>query len=557
MFLNRPRSAIALVVVGFVVELFFTTQISTARAATSSAKDQAPYRVLAKVFQEKLSEKRGNGQFDDDGDEPPTIPKLTKTLSKLASNQQTFKGADGMFYEAYQRTHAGDDINDISVSGRAQRTATRLAAIAEALYACELIEIVEHPEISTSNGDDEDSVLHNKEILLNTTLGSKSGKSDDALEKGSDLSLSVLVIYEPHYTGGMGLEHGNLLSLTQSSSNPSSSESENRMQQLCKGGRLLVILGNNPSLSNTRRIEILDETPRRVKISSGLVTNEVASVQPELYKEAGNLLTLLEPQLRKYNESSVHFVGHSLAGGVANLAATILDGSIPMPKQKMKGKSRRKKRRKGSEQLEPIERDESDSLSMNKTPDVEEDENQEETIVKPLNGLGRARSSALTLGSPPCLSSNVVAAFCTSFIYGDDIVCRTTKDSISRLESRIEKTMHRGFVGKKLGWMSDTLSLTVSSLQSHAHGSEGEEAKLAIPGSAFLVKPRKLGGKCSIHEVGNMKKGGMREALFFQLNDILLSKSMFKHTTLNSYIQGLGRTQLRSVTNDENLGDYD
>ena len=100
--------------------------------------------------------------------------------------------------------------------------------------------------------------------------------------------------------------------------------------------------------------------------------------------------------------------------------------------------------------------------------------------------------------------------------------------------------------------------MTVSSLQTHAHGSEGEEMRLAIPGRAFLVRPRRLGGSCSIHEVGNLKKGGreaLREALLWQMNDVLLSKSMWKHHELESYIQGLDRTQLRGVTDDQSHAD--
>mmetsp|Transcript_34980 Transcript_34980/g.39287 ORF Transcript_34980/g.39287 Transcript_34980/m.39287 type:complete len:237 (+) Transcript_34980:4405-5115(+) len=201
---------------------------------------------------------------------------------------------------------------------------------------------------------------------------------------------------------------------------------------------------------------------------------------------------------------------------------------------------------------------EGDVCNKNCSKDVllADEKNQDEEVIvhlESLNGLGRSRSSALTLGAPPCLSSNVVAAFCTSFMYGDDIVCRTTEDSISRLVKRIEKNLHVGFVGKKFGWMSDTLSLTVSSLQSHAHGSEGEEARLSIPGRAYLVRPRRLGGICSIHEVGNLKKGGreaLREALLWQMNDVLLSTSMWKHHSLKSYIQGLDRTQLRGVADD-------
>ena len=530
-FSRRSTGSVALVIVNFVLQILLSTQLYSsfgripATAAAASAKNQVPYRLLATVLQEKLSETSEYG-------EAPTVAELTKTLSKLASNQQTFKGLDGVAHEAYQRTHSGDDVTDISVSGRAQRSAARLAAVAEALYACELVEIAEQPGLSLSNEDNE------KQVLLNVTLG------DENSEK--DLSLSVVVIYEPDYSGGMGLEHGTLLSLTTSSGAPK----ENRPKG--KGGRLLVALGQKSSLSTAQKIELLDQPPKKVKLSSGLVTDEVASVQPELYKKAGELVTLLEPQLRQYNTSSIHFVGHSLAGGVASLAATILDGSIPMPRQKTNRKSKKKKRTRKSEPI--IDEEESEKTSSSDSPNTESDDLEEEVPLAPLNGLGRARSSALALGCPPCLSGNVLAAFCTSFIYGDDIVCRTTENSIARLEKRVERTSGGGFIGKRLGFMSDTLSLTVSSLQTHAHGSEGEEMRLAIPGRAFLVRPRRLGGSCSIHEVGNLKKGGreaLREALLWQMNDVLLSTSMWKHHELESYIQGLDRTQLRGVTDDQ------
>jgi len=322
-------------------------------------------------------------------------------------------------------------------------------------------------------------------------------------------------------------------------------------------GRLLIVLGNPFSGDSVQCLQTLDEPPRLLKLSSGLVTNEVASVQPTLYKTAGKLLSLLEPQLRHYNTSAIHFVGHSLAGGVASLAATILDGSIPMPKAK---KSKRDKKSKSSKPVEETEtsKDDIDSTSKNATKTLKpDDDDQQEIVMEPLNGLGRARSSALMLGGPPCLSSNVLAAFCTSFINGDDIVCRTSQESIDRLVGRMERNLYGGFVGKNFGWMSDTLSMTVSGLQSHAHGSEGEEVKLSVPGRAYLVRPRRLGNICSIHEVGNLKKGGreaLREALLWQMHDVLLSKSMWKHHSLESYIQGLDRVQLRGVV-DYDSGD--
>ena len=425
--------------------------------------------------------------------------------------------------------------------------------------------MTENPQLL---GTDEITEQQRKEVIANETIGT----GPENITEDGTLPLSVVVIYEPFYNGGRGLEHGSIFYSLKNMSPRSPPDSENKENRPRTGGRLLVVLGDRSSsaLSTTERIKLLVETPQRIKLSSGLVTNEVASVQPTLYKTAGELLTVLEPHLRQYNTSCVHFVGHSLAGGVASLAATIFDGAIPMPPKKGRkngNKKRKKKKPKSTHQEKTASTSIDESNSMGNASDKnnsritvsEEDDHDQEALPKePLNGLGRSRSSALTLGCPPCLSGNVPAAFCTSFIFGDDIVCRTTEDSIDRLVRRIKRNLNSGFVGRKLGLakLSDTLSMTVSSLQSHAHGSEGEESRLSIPGRAYLVRPRRLGGICSIHEVGVLKKGGreaLREALLWQMDDVLLSKSMWKHHNLVSYIHGLDRTQLRGVTDDEDM----
>jgi hypothetical protein len=450
--------------------------------------------------------------------------KLTKALLRLASSQQTFKKLDGMAHEAYQRTHSGDDI-DTSVAGRAQRSAARLAATAEGLLACELVELVQTPSHLVGN---ETSV--NRQLIFNSTAADNT----TSVIKLGDSKLSILVWYEETYDRGAGLEHGSIAALADSDSYKTATK-----------GRLLIVLGDAVSDNLVDTLEILNQPPKRIKLSSGLVTNEVASVQPALYQTAGQLLEVMEPHLRQYNQSAVHFVGRSLAGGVASLAATMLDGTIPLPKSK---KKRRKKTEKAA-----IERVETTDSVENEANETKTDQ---EPKLEPLNGLGRARSSALSLGAPPCLSSNVLAAYCTSFIYGDDIVSRTTHESLDHLSGRIQKTIKGGFIGKNIGLMTDTLSLTMSGLKSHAHGSEGEEIKLSIPGRAYLVRPRRLGGSCSIHEVGNMKKGGreaLRANLLWQLHDILLSKSMWKHHELESYIQGLDRVQLRTTAEGDLL----
>ena len=97
----------------------------------------------------------------------------------------------------------------------------------------------------------------------------------------------------------------------------------------------------------------------------------------------------------------------------------------------------------------------------------------------------------------------------------------------------------------------------VSSLQSHAKGSEGEEARLSVPGQSFLVRPRRLGGACSMHELGDRKGGreALRASVLWQLHDPLLSKSMWKHHQLGSYIHGLDRILLRGLEEDDGADD--
>ena len=52
-----------------------------------------------------------------------------------------------------------------------------------------------------------------------------------------------------------------------------------------------------------------------------------------------------------------------------------------------------------------------------------------------------------------------------------------------------------------------------------------------------------------MHEVGGLKGGreALRAAVLWQLNDILLSNSLWKHHQLEDYIQGLAKVQLRGA----------
>ena len=89
--LSWRRSGPSSLVVVFVVvtQLLLMTAAVVATAKSSSSNNDVPYRLLAKVVQEKMSQNSDSEDLQDQ--EIPSIQKLAKTLSKLASSQQTFK----------------------------------------------------------------------------------------------------------------------------------------------------------------------------------------------------------------------------------------------------------------------------------------------------------------------------------------------------------------------------------------------------------------------------------------------------------------------------------
>jgi hypothetical protein len=348
-----------------------------------------------------------------DDKEKVDLDRLEKTLSSLSSAQQALKGLDGAAHEAYQRTHNEGSV-DTSVSGRARRSAARAGCTADALFASELCELLEQPGLLSSAAGNENSTLVGRQILVNAT----------SVVLTKDANVTVLVLYEPSYNGGAGMDHGgieDLASLTAGSSR----------------GRLLIIVGDSVAQDLPKTCAILDEMPLEVELHTGLVANEIASVQRTLYRTAGRLLHVLEPTLRSYNQTAVHFVGRSLGGGVASLSSAMLDGSLPMPPDSSERRKKRK-RHKISQETEDAA-----------------------TNVTKLEGLGRGRSSAMVLGSPPCLSANIKAAFVKSIIYGDDVVCRSSRESLDRLCSRVRRGLKGGALGRRVGWMTDAVSLTV------------------------------------------------------------------------------------------------
>jgi hypothetical protein len=474
------------------------------------------------------------------------VKTITSALKSLSKTQEALKKIDGSAHEIYQRTHktsttleedddedvGGNKVGGLKVKGRMSRNAARVGCVADALFAAELCELVADP---SSDGGDDGTLASwtERKIVFNSTIQSEE-------PTGNVVALSVLIIYEPKYTGGAGVKHGgieDLLSVAQEEvEDETGSDGEAISTSSPERGRFIIILSDHDATSAKNDlpyiISTLDTPPTSVKLSRQ--SKEAARVNDPLYRLAGTLIRSIgqvidsidkddtevdkdvssddnsetEPTKDKHmspsKQPAIHIVGHSLSGSVAALAATILDGSLPMPDCNEKSQKR-------------------------------------------WSGFARDRVSALCLGCPPCIAG-IGVDFVTSIINGDDIVCRCSHNTLQRLYARTERSIKGGVLGKGVGWMSDAARLTVTGLTSGS--AKKKENHLNVPGRVYLIRPRRIGGgSSSIHEVGgSIGRENFRAAVLWQLNDVLLSKSLWKHHSQTSYIRSLDRVQLKGFT---------
>ena len=456
------------------------------------------YTMLAKAIQSRF---RG-----DDGEDEPSIETLVKAFRLLSSSHKAFKGLDGAAHEAYQRTRSSDDV-DLTVSGRAKRSASRMSAVALGLGACELCELVTWPEridLTSNSG-----VLDGREVLFNMTNVATLGKS----------SVNVLVLYEASYRGGAGMRHGTIEDLSEDQENEKGGVT----------GRFLVIIGDGTHQDLNQMLKLLEQQPRSIPCGR----KETAAVQSSLYTAAASVVKAIGPTVQSHNTSAIHFVGRAMSGGIAAIAAGILDGAVPMPLE-----NKRPPKNQQDQNLVDGSEENSDVFDFGA-----------------LQRMVRGRVSGMVLGAPPCLSPNVEIPFVKSILYGDDIVGRASPDSLDRFYKRTRRAMQqKNVIGKKLNWMSDAATMATSNVQAHVFSGKDKHKKLITPGTAYLIRPRRLGNQCSIHEIGSQLRSSreaLRAAILWQLNDVLLSRSIWKHHQLDSYIHGLDRVHLRGLEDND------
>ena len=519
--------------------LSISGEIKTRRSSNKPSDDA--FQILARSIQTRLNAPI-NSEITSTTISTSTISSALKSLS---TTQAALKKIDGSAHELYQRTNKsttsyGSDENDeerndgegrvggLKVKGRMQRNAARVGCLADALFAAELCVINLQDDSEDGDGGTLASWTGRK-VVFNSTIESNSSDSD--------LAISVLIVHEKDYSGGAGIKHGgvdDLLSFAQEEIEEEVEDGGTGGKEKARG-RYLVILSDyrrgstSSSCDLPSIISILDTPPEHIKLpfSTGKGGDEdSASVCDPLYHTAGKVLKAIKPVIMRSSEEAsdgddskitdneaIHFVGYSLAGGVAAISANILEGKLPFPHKRNSKKQQQQ--------------------------------------YTTLSGCCRERTSALCVGMPPCISSNIQSPFVTCVIHGDDIVCRTTHLSINHLCDRLHKSIKGGLLGRSVGWMSEAVTLTVSSLKSD----KDKAGKLALPGNVFLIRPRRIGGdggSSSIHEVGgNAGKESLRAALLWQLNEVLLSKSLWQHHRMDAYIRSLDKVKLKGFADND------
>ena len=221
----------------------------------------------------------------------------------------------------------------------------------------------------------------------------------------------------------------------------------------------------------------------------------------------------------RFRHLKIRFIGHSLGGAVASLSAMILDGLL-------------------DPSLVPsLVKNSTASYCMNgKIIGSIAGTNQTLPIVGGFN----QRVKCMTFGAPPCVSRTVVPAYISSLICGDDIMTRLKVSSIKSFQSRVTDALEGGAGLKGLAWITAPSLLTkVAGKNVKKYKIRKQEvAGLHVPGRTFYIKSRKLKQGATLQRI---LRGNWQEEVLWNIHDVVITKKMVEHHTINAYIRTLNR----------------
>lgn len=166
---------------------------------------------------------------------------------------------------------------------------------------------------------------------------------------------------------------------------------------------------------------------------------------------------------------------------------------------------------------------------------------------------GGTNARAVAIGPAPCcvVRRNEHTDYSvTSLVLGDDFVPRASRATLRRLRRKLRRFLPPTKGGGGPGSFVRFGAAVASSALEHSFGGGSTKHQqtphtvvqsrddLHLPGQVFYLKPR-ADGSVSLNTLGSNRN---REQHLWQLNDILLTKSMLAHHTLDAYIHSLERT---------------
>ncbi|CAM9335995.1 unnamed protein product [Ectocarpus sp. 12 AP-2014] len=339
------------------------------------------------------------------------------------------------------------------------------------------------------------------------------------------------------------------------------------------GGRLVVAVGD--SLTGEALLESLFEEPAVVQLASHGLMRETAYVNRVAFQCACDILEWAGPFIKASVEPGgafegyrVHCAGHSFGGAVAACLAGLLDGAIDVePSGKGGGGgggggggdaatgAASVGQRNGAGSGGENARDRRSAGGGRPPASSSGEESSEEDDggggggavrvdgAEPWVGIRRDLVTCVTLGCPPCLSQNLRLPFVTSFVLGDDMVPRTSHESLRRLKRSVLPVMPKGKgllsqgVAFSTSLFTDVAGVAMQGVRQATTLGE-DDARLAVPGRVWFAKPRRLKNGATLKRV---MRGNVKEDMLWQLHDIMLTKSMLSHHRLDKYIKILDR----------------
>lgn len=251
-----------------------------------------------------------------------------------------------------------------------------------------------------------------------------------------------------------------------------------------------------------------------------------ARASAALLELAEAALASIQPALQNLaNSTELVFVGHGGGGAVAALMASLLAGVVRRPPSTKKPQQQLGDLNLGAPKPQPP-----------RPP-----------------ALPTHRIRCVSVGCAPCLSAKAARSWdprrarCTTVLLGDDCVGRCSPSALRRLRKRLRRFLPAS-AGGAFGAVRLGAALAGSALE-QGMGAAGravqdeqrtkltDDDELRLPGDVFFLKPR-ADGAVGVYRGG---AGRAREELLWQLNDVLLSKSMLAHATLDAYVSALDR----------------